>query len=109
MAKISVVYRCFVESGSGGDINFDADNGFDAGLCRFFIKLDRAEHGAVIGGGHGMHAELCGPLQQVVEANGPIQQAVLGVHVEVDKIRDVVDSCHRIKCFLEGCGLRVTD
>ncbi len=108
--KIPVVYRCFVESGSGGHINFDADNGFDAGLGRFFIKLDRAEHGAVIGDGHRMHAELGGPLQKVVDANGPIQQAVLGVDMEVNKIRNVGDSCHRIKCFLrvERFGFRVT-
>ena len=106
MTKIPVVYRCFVESAAGSNINFDADNGFDAGLGRFFIKLDGAEHGAMIGGGHRMHAELGGALQQVVDANGTIQKAVLGVHVEMDKIRNI-GGCHRIICFLAGYELRV--
>ncbi len=89
MAEIPVVYRCFVESGSGGDINFDADNGLDAGLGCFFIKLDGAEHGAMIGGRHRMHAELRSTLQQVIDANGTVQKAVLGVHVEMDEIGNV--------------------
>jgi len=107
MTKVPVVYRCFVESGSGGNINFDADDGLDAGLGRFFIKLDGTEHGAVIGGSHRMHAELCSALQQVVDANGTIQKAVLGVHVEMDKIRDGF-LVHGIIYFLAGYGLRVT-
>jgi len=50
-----------------------------------------------------MHAELGGALQQVIDANGPIQKTVLGVHVEMDEIRDV-GSCHGIICFLASCG-----
>ena len=52
MTKIPIVYRCFVESTAGSDINFNADDRFDAGFRRFFIKLDGAEHGTMIGGGH---------------------------------------------------------
>ena len=107
MTKIPVVYRCFVESGSGSNINFDTDNGFDAGLGRFFIKLNGAKHGPVIGGSHRMHAELGGALQQVVDTNGTIQKTVLGVHVEMDKIRNI-GGCHRIICFRGGYALRVT-
>ncbi len=109
MAKIPVVYRCFVESGPGRDISFDADNGFDAGLGRFFIKLDGAEHGAVIGGSHRMHAELGDALQEVVDANGTIQKAVLGMHVEMDEIGDGYLVHRIIYLFLrvERYGLRV--
>ena len=53
-----------------------------------------------------MHAELCGPLQQVVDADGAVQKAVLGVHVEMNEIR-YIRSCHGIICFLMGCKLRV--
>jgi hypothetical protein len=53
-----------------------------------------------------MHAELCGTLQKVGDANGPIQQAVLSVHVEMNEIRDV-GGCHGIICFLASYGLRV--
>ena len=106
MTKIPIVYRCFVESTAGGDINFDADDRFDAGFRRFLIKLYGTEHGTMIGGGHRMHAELSSALQQIVDANGTIQKAVLGMHVEMNKIRDV-SSCHGIKYFLEGYGLRI--
>jgi len=106
VTKIPVVYRCFVESAAGRNVNFDTNNGFDAGLDRFFIKLDGAEHGAMIGGGHRMHAELSGTLQQIVNANGTVQQAVLSVHVEMNEIRNI-GSCHGIICFLVGCELRV--
>ena len=53
-----------------------------------------------------MHVELGGPLQQVVDANGTIQKAVLGMHVEMDEIR-YIGSCHGIICFLASCVLRV--
>ena len=41
------------------------------------------------------------PLQQIIDANGAVQKTVLGMNVEMDKIRNV-GSCHRMIYFLMG-------
>jgi hypothetical protein len=43
----------------------------------------------VIGKGHRFHAELGDPLQQISDPDRAVEQAVLGVDVEMDKFRRV--------------------
>ena len=69
----------------GRHVALAADDRFDAGLVGLLIKFHRPEHGAVIGDGHGFHAELPGPFEEPIDADGAVQQAVLGVDVEVNK------------------------
>ena len=99
MRKALVVQRGFIKTSAGGDINFDADDGFDTGLGGLIIKLNGSEHGAMIGGGHRVHAEISSTLQHVVNANGAVQQAVLGMNMEMDEI-GCVGYCHEITYLL---------
>ncbi len=61
----------FVGNGPRGHIAFTADNGFDPGRGGLLIKIQRAEHGAVIGDGHGIHAEFLDPLKQASSRIAP--------------------------------------
>ena len=50
--------KLFVETGVGGYIDLAAQYGLDAFRTGGPIKVDDAEHGAVIGDGGGFHAKL---------------------------------------------------
>jgi hypothetical protein len=41
----------------------------------------------VIGDGHRRHSILNGGLQEVIQANGTIEQAVLGMKMEMNELR----------------------
>ena len=81
---------CLIGNGSRRHIAFAPDNGFDAGLGPLLIKLHHIEHGAVVGNGHGAHVEFRGAFEQLIDADGAIQQAVHRMHMKMDKI----SRCH---------------
>ena len=60
--------------------------GFDAGLDGFFIEFQRTEHGAVVGHGHRDHPVILGPFHQCIDSDSAVQEAVLGVQVQVHEI-----------------------
>ena len=74
-----------VEAGIGRQVELGADDRLDLALQGFFIEIDRAQDGAVVGQGHGGHLEIAGFFQQVVDLQGGIEQAVLGMQVQVDE------------------------
>ena len=80
-----VVLGRLVGQAARRDIAFAADDRLDTGFNGFAVEIDGAEHGAVIGEGHRFHAELGDPLQQIGDPNRAVEQAVLGVDVEMDK------------------------
>ena len=107
MGKTLVIQGCFVAQAAGCDVTFASDDRFDTGLGRFFIKFHRTEHGAVVGNGNRVHAEIRNPLKQPIQPYGAVQQTILGVHVKVYK--SVRGLCHEQLVFsvlcLVFCGI----
>ena len=68
------------------DVDLAAENGLDADLGALLGEIGRAVHVAVIGDGAGGHAEVLGAVAQVLEADGPVQQAVFGMAVQMHEI-----------------------
>ena len=55
-------------------------------LAAGVVEGDGPEHVAVVGDGHRLHAEAHALLDQLVDAAGAVEQAVLGVQVQVDEV-----------------------
>ncbi len=69
-----------------GDIRLDADDRLDALGRRGLVEGDRAVEGAVIGYGDRIHAVGRRGVDDVADPPEPVEQAELGVDVEVRKI-----------------------
>src|SRR5690606_2595409 len=76
----------FFQTGGFNEIEFAADERFDAGFLRSVVELDGTVEITVVGEGEGLHAELGGALHEPVDAAGAIEEAVVGVDVEMDEI-----------------------
>ncbi len=68
-----------------GDVDLAADDRLHARSLRLLEELDRARHRAVIGQRDRRHLELGGPLDEIRDPAGPVEDRVLGVDVEVDE------------------------
>ncbi len=77
--------RCLVEAAAGREVELAADDRLDAGRLPPGVELDRAEEVAVVGHGDRRHLQLDRPLEEGVELVRPVEEAVLGVEVEVDE------------------------
>jgi hypothetical protein len=71
--------------GSWGNIDFAADNGLDPFFSGRLVELDGSEEIPVIGHGYGLHAGLPDLLHEWRDLVCPIQKAILGVDMKVDK------------------------
>ena len=69
-----------------GDVGLDPEDRLDARLARLLVELDRPEHVAVVGQGHGGHLRLDRRGDHVVEAVGAVEEAELAVEVQVDEV-----------------------
>src|SRR5947207_3824315 len=76
-----------VETAAGSDIDFAADNRFDALVTGGLIEINRAVKHAVVGNRERGEFEFMGLFHQPVETTGPIEQRIFGVQMEMDKIR----------------------
>ena len=85
VAHSLLVLGAAVLDGPRRHVSLHADDGLDAGRHGLLVELQPAEHGAVVGDGHGLHAVLGGLLQEGINADGAVEQAVLGVHVQVNE------------------------
>jgi len=79
--------RLLVEAAAGSDIDLTANNRFDAFVSGGLVKINRAAEHAVIGDRERRESQLVRFVDQPVEAAGAIEQRILGVQMEVDKIR----------------------
>ncbi len=70
----------------GRDIDLAAQDGVDADILGGHVEGDRAEHVAMVGDGGGALAEVLGRVAQVLDADGAVEEAVLGVAVEMDEV-----------------------
>ncbi len=82
--------RTFIGGGTplmvaGGHIDFTADNGFYSSLFGCPVKLDNPIKDAVVGNGQAIHAEFFSPGNQSGYIAHTVQQAVLGMDVEMAK------------------------
>lgn len=64
MARVSVDLATFVLVAFGGQVAFDANNGFNAGGGGCLDELNDTVHGAMIGDGQGVHAEFFGAFDE---------------------------------------------
>ena len=79
--------QCFVEAASfGDDVRLASDDRFEAGLLRFPVELERAEHHAVIGERDGRHLVLNGSINDTLNRCGTVEKTVMGVIVEMDEL-----------------------
>ena len=62
-----------------GDVDFAADDGLDAVLLGFEVEGYGPEEIAMVGDGGCGKAEIHGPRAQVLQADGAVQEAVLGM------------------------------
>ncbi len=74
-----------VEARARRQVELGADDGLDLALLGLLVEVDRAQDRAVVGQRHGGHLEGARLLEQVVDLQGGVEQAVLRVHVEVDE------------------------
>ena len=66
-------------------IRLEADDGLDAGFLGRVVKLNDAEHDAVIGDGQRRLAHLFGARDQLGNLAQPVEKRIFSMHVQVDK------------------------
>ena len=81
----------------GRDIGFAAKDEFDAVFSGVFEEIDGAEHVAVIGDRDRVHAHRMDPGKEVLDADRPVEKAVLGVEMEVGKFGHGCRSSPRVR------------
>ena len=64
----------------------DTDDRFDAGVTAERVEVDRAVEGAVIGESERRHVQRFRACDEVAEAGQPVEQAVLGMRVQMDEV-----------------------
>ena len=84
-----------VETAARGNVAFAAEDHLDSRPAFFFrfliqflrglVHVHRAVHIAVVGDGNAVHAQLHSPLQQFLRLGSAVQQAVLGMHMQMCK------------------------
>ncbi len=82
---VAAVLRAPLLAAARRDVELAAEDRLDPGLLRGEIEVDRAEEVAVIGQGDRGELELLGLVDQLLELGGAVEQAVLGMHVQVDE------------------------
>ena len=70
----------------GGDVGLAAEDGLDPVLLGLLVEVDRPEQVAVVGHGHALHPQLQGLGEQIVHPDGAVEQAVLGVQMQMREL-----------------------
>ncbi len=68
------------------DVEFAADDGLHARMFRSVDKVDCAKNIAVVGHGHGGHAQLFHALAKFFDITGAVEQGVVRVQMQVDEL-----------------------
>lgn len=77
---------CLIKTAPWRNIEFTADNRFDAVGIGLFIKINRAEHIAMVGDGHSRHCVFFGLFKEVIQTDHAVKKAVLRMNVQMDEI-----------------------
>lgn len=92
--------RGFVRAMSWGDVGLVADDGLELVGSALVVEVHGPVDVAVVGHGDGVHAHAFDLLDEVANAIGPVQQAVLRVAVQVNERAVGCGGTHR--CILVG-------
>ena len=85
MAGVAVQFVHPVHTGAGCHIDFAPDHRMNPPFLGFFIKIHGAIHNAVVRDCHAVLSQFTHLVEQFSDAAGPIEQAVLGVHMQMGK------------------------
>ncbi len=85
-ALVAAVLARALEAAARRHVELAAHDGLDARLLRRGVEVDRTEEVAVIREGDGGEAQRLRGVHQLVELGGPVEEAVLGVDVQVDEV-----------------------
>ena len=77
--------RLPVKAGSGSNIHFTSQDGFDPGLFGCLIKIDTAEHHAMVRDGGAVHPEFFDPGDVFFDFIGSVQKTVFCMDVKMCK------------------------
>ena len=87
LAVATLGFFATVMAATLGHVDFAADDRFDVALAGFIEEIGGGEEIAVIGDGHGWHFLPGRFVQELAGFAGPIEQAVIGVNVKMNKLR----------------------
>ncbi len=73
---------------TGSHVSFHTDDRLDPLLLGEFVEGPSAKKATVVGEGEAGHLEFLGPVDEVGEAVGSVEERVLGVCVEVDEAHE---------------------
>jgi len=77
--------RILVGPPTGSDVHLAADDGLYSVAIGLLIEVNGSEDIAVIRHGHRGHLIFLCPLQQILDADCTVQEAVLSMDVQVDE------------------------
>ncbi len=77
-----------------GQISLHPDDRLDTLIFGLGEEIDHSEHGAVIGDPQSGHLQFFGAGDQLGNMAETIQQGILGMHMQMDKIRHTSGSPH---------------
>ncbi len=86
MKRFTILIGVAVLHGARREVGLDADNRFDAGVGTGAVKVNHAEHRAMIGNRQRIHAEVFGTMDELVNTAETVQQRVFRVDVKMHKI-----------------------
>ena len=76
----------FLQARTGRDIHLATDDGFHAFGTRFLVEIHHAMHRAMIRDGERWELQLVRLLHELVQTARAIEQRILGVQVQMDKV-----------------------
>jgi hypothetical protein len=77
--------RAAVPAAAGGDVGLVADDRVDAGVAALGVELEGPVEISVVSDGAGVHAQRLHLLNQIGDLGGPVEEAVVGVAVQVNE------------------------
>ena len=77
----------FLQSAARGHIHFATDDRLDAFLLGRLVKINRAIKHSVVGDRQRRQLQLMGPIHQPVQPTSAIEQGILGVQMQMNKVR----------------------
>ena len=86
MKGVGVEFWITAQKRPGGHVGLHADDRVEPGFFRPQVELDHAVHRPVVSDGHGRHLQLLGPGDEGRDSAMTVEEAVLGVQVEVDEL-----------------------
>src|SRR5436190_20758898 len=78
--------RLFLEAAARRHINLAPDNRLNAFVARSLVEIDRSIKHAMVSERESRKLQLMRLLHQPVQTTGPIEQRILGVQMEMNKL-----------------------